>query len=102
MRERLQDSGGGIHLPIFCDHLRASAHSKTLGVCRSFFRRGFGRAGASKAAWNAAQRSGSRTKGRRSSSASASLILRASAAHLLVFTTASRLPNNGGLPEGSS
>ena len=29
-----------------CDHLRASAHSKTLGVCRSFFRRGLGRAGA--------------------------------------------------------
>jgi hypothetical protein len=39
-----------IHLPIFCDHLRAFAHPNTLGAWKSFFRRGFGRAGASRAA----------------------------------------------------
>ena len=59
------------------DHLRR--RSKTLGFSRSFVRRGFGRAGASSAAWNAAQRSTSRPKRFRSgnvSSARASALSR--------------------------
>ena len=85
-----------IHLPIFCDHLRAFARSNKLGVYRGFFKRGLGRAGASRAAWNAAQRSGSRTKPHLSGNASASHTLYASAARLLVLATASRLLYNGG------
>ena len=49
-------------------HLRR--RSKTLRFCRSLFKRGFGRAGASSAAWNAAHRSASRPKRWRSGNVS--------------------------------